>query len=74
MGAKIEALEDGMIIEGVENLKGTAVDSHGDHRIAMALSIAALAADGDTRIDNHECVNISYPNFFDTLKLVYRDV
>lgn len=74
MGAKIEALEDGMIIEGVDRLKGAVVDSHGDHRIAMALSIAALVAEGSTIIGNHECVSISYPNFFDTLELIYRDV
>ena len=39
MGAKIEAVEDGLIIEGVDRLQGAEVDSHGDHRIAMALSI-----------------------------------
>jgi len=74
MGAKIEVFEDEMIIEGVDRLKGTEVDTHGDHRIAMALSIAALAADGDTKIKDHECVNISYPNFFDSLFLVYESV
>ena len=72
MGAQIETLEDGMIIEGVASLKGTHVYSYGDHRIAMALSIAALVANGETRIDNYECVSISYPNFFNTLRKIYR--
>jgi len=71
MGAKIEAVEDGLIIEGVDRLQGAEVDSHGDHRIAMALSIGGLAAYGDTQIDNHQCVNVSYPSFYDTLASLY---
>lgn len=71
MGAKIEVLPDGMIVEGVEELKGAVVNSYGDHRIAMALSIAALAARGKTQIDSYECVNISFPNFYDVLRSIY---
>jgi len=71
MGAKIEVLPDGMIIEGVDRLQGTLVNSHGDHRIAMALSIAALVANHETLINGHECVNISFPNFYDILSRLY---
>lgn len=63
MGADIEELPDGMIIRGPVKLKGAKVDSHGDHRIAMALAIAGLMAEGVTEIHNAESVAISYPSF-----------
>ncbi|MCG0278008.1 MAG: 3-phosphoshikimate 1-carboxyvinyltransferase [Thermanaeromonas sp.] len=62
MGAKIETLPDGMILEG-GNLKGAVVDSHGDHRLAMALAVAGLVAEGETVIRGAECMNVSYPGF-----------
>lgn len=68
MGAKIQEQEDGFIIEGSHRLKGATVNSYGDHRIAMAFSIAGLAAEGETHIENAECVEISMPNFFETLQ------
>src|SRR5690554_2406218 len=64
MGADIEITDDGLIIHGRGRLKAAEVSSFGDHRIAMALSIAALAADGTTIIDDVECINVSYPNFY----------
>ncbi|TAH69859.1 MAG: 3-phosphoshikimate 1-carboxyvinyltransferase [Anaerolineaceae bacterium] len=67
MGADIIATEDGMIISGGRSLHGTVIDSKMDHRIAMAFTIAGLAADGTTQILNPECVNISYPDFFKNL-------
>ena len=67
MGAKIEELSDGMIIDGVDRLKPAKLNSYGDHRIAMALSIAALKAEGESRIKDYECINISYPDFYKTL-------
>ena len=67
MGADITATEDGMIINGGKPLHGAVIDSRMDHRIAMTFAIAGLAADGDTRILNPECVNISYPEFFKIL-------
>lgn len=67
LNADIEELEDGMIINGNGQLNGNICDSHGDHRIAMSLAIAATISNGDTTINNSECVNISYPEFFDTL-------
>ncbi|MFH1542784.1 MAG: 3-phosphoshikimate 1-carboxyvinyltransferase [bacterium] len=63
MGAKIEELEDGLIIEGPTKLHGAAIDSHGDHRIAMACSIAAKVADGETKINDVDCIETSFPGF-----------
>ena len=68
MGADITATEDGWIIHGPRDLEGARVDSAGDHRVAMALAVAALVADGKTEIDGAECVDISYPGFFDDLE------
>jgi 3-phosphoshikimate 1-carboxyvinyltransferase len=68
MGADIEAQEDGWVIRGPRRLEGARVDSMGDHRVAMALAVAALVADGKTEIEGAECVGISYPAFFDDLE------
>lgn len=67
MGACVQATDDGMIIEGGHPLHGAVIDSHLDHRIAMSFAIAALAADGETEILGADCVNISYPAFYETL-------
>ena len=67
MGAQIQATADGFIIDGVEKLHGARVASHSDHRVAMSLAIAALCAEGATEIEGSECVDISYPSFFDDL-------
>lgn len=72
MGADVEEKEDGMIIRGGKKLKGARLQSHGDHRIAMAFSIAGLFATGETVIDNVACVQTSYPSFEATLRLVQR--
>lgn len=63
MGAKITELEDGMIIEGPSKLRGATVQSHGDHRIAMSLAVAGLVADGETIIENTDCIETSFPGF-----------
>jgi 3-phosphoshikimate 1-carboxyvinyltransferase len=68
MGARIETFEDGFRIEGPQRLQGAKLDSFHDHRIAMAFSIAALGAEGETEIANAESVSISYPTFFETLE------
>jgi 3-phosphoshikimate 1-carboxyvinyltransferase len=68
MGADITASEDGWVIHGPRELEGARVDSGGDHRVAMALAIAGLLADGKTEIEGAECVEISYPGFFDDLE------
>lgn len=70
MGAKIEATEDGMTIEGVASLKGSVVDSGGDHRIAMALAIAGLVAKGETKVLETDCITISFPEFESILKKI----
>ncbi|MCL6472092.1 MAG: 3-phosphoshikimate 1-carboxyvinyltransferase [Firmicutes bacterium] len=72
MGADIDELEDGMVISGPTRLRGTTVNSHGDHRIAMSLAIAGLAADGKTVIEDSECIAISYPDFESTLMSISR--
>ena len=68
MGADVVAEADGWVIKGPRRLEGARVDSAGDHRVAMALAIAALVADGKTEIEGAECVEISYPAFFDHLE------
>ena len=73
MGAQVEEREDGLNIPGGQTLHGAELDSFGDHRIAMAFSIAALRAQGETLIRGSECAAISYPAFFSTLEgLVQR--
>jgi 3-phosphoshikimate 1-carboxyvinyltransferase len=68
MGANIMRSKDDLIIKGPSNLKGTTVNSHNDHRIAMACAVAALRAKGKTKIIDAESVNKSYPGFFSDLK------
>jgi 3-phosphoshikimate 1-carboxyvinyltransferase len=68
MGAQLEQREDGLKIPGGQSLHGTELDSFGDHRIAMAFSIAALRARGDTLIRGSESASISYPEFFSVLE------
>jgi len=67
LGAGVEEHPDGFSIEGVSPLHGTDVDAAGDHRVAMALAVAALAAVGTTRIRGAESAAVSYPGFFDVL-------
>lgn len=70
MGAKIKESDDGLIIDGPAKLKGVKVNSYGDHRIAMSLSVAALFAEGRTEIQDAGCVNVSYPGFYDDLSFL----
>jgi len=72
MGAQIKELEDGFIIEGGVDLSGAKVDSFFDHRIAMTLAVAALVAKSETVIKNAECVDISFPDFYEVLKKICR--
>ena len=72
MGANISELSDGLEIVGGSNLKGAEVDSFTDHRIAMSLAIAALAASGQTTVHRAEAASISYPTFVDTLTEVVK--
>ncbi len=67
MGGRIAETEDGFSIDGGAPLYGASVSSEGDHRIAMALSIAALGARGDTDVAGARAVAISLPAFYDEL-------
>jgi len=68
MAAKVTTLGDDIVVEGPCKLRGAAIDSHHDHRIAMACSVAALGADGETEIQNADCVSKSYPRFYEDLR------
>ncbi len=68
MGIDVEEYEDGFSFEGGRRLKGALIETFNDHRIAMAFSIAGLIAEGETIIDNPDCVKISFPNFYEILK------
>jgi 3-phosphoshikimate 1-carboxyvinyltransferase len=70
MGASVEEFKDGLRVAGKSagKLRGAKIDPKDDHRIAMALSVAALGAEGDTTIRDAECVGVSFPEFFTTLE------
>ncbi len=68
MGVEIEEYPDGLSIRGAGRLKGADLDSHGDHRIAMSMAVAALVAEGTTAIGGASVVDISFPGFFTLLK------
>ena len=67
MGVPVEEFEDGLAITGGEEIRAATVQSHGDHRIAMSMAIAGLTADGETTVENTECVNTSFPGFTNLL-------
>jgi 3-phosphoshikimate 1-carboxyvinyltransferase len=68
MGARAEEREDGLLVPGGQTLHGAEIESHGDHRIAMAFAIAALRAEGETIIHGADAARISYPEFFTVLR------
>ena len=68
MGADVEPTDDGMIIHGGRPLHGATINPYLDHRIAMSFAVAALAADGETKIQDADCVKISYPGFYTDLE------
>ena len=68
MGADIDELQGGFIINGPTPLKGTDIETFHDHRIAMAFTIAGLVANGDVVLDHPECASISFPEFYDVLE------
>jgi 3-phosphoshikimate 1-carboxyvinyltransferase len=67
LGARVEERPDGLVVAGGAPLRGAAVDSEDDHRIAMALSVAALGARGTTDVARGECVAVSFPSFYEVL-------
>jgi 3-phosphoshikimate 1-carboxyvinyltransferase len=72
LGADVTELQDGLAIRGGRPLCGAQVRSHGDHRIAMALAVAALSASGETEIEGSDCVSVSFPGFFRLLEMATR--
>jgi 3-phosphoshikimate 1-carboxyvinyltransferase len=72
LGAKIEERKDGWAIEGPTQLRGNGCRSYGDHRMAMALTVAGLMAEGKTVIARYECVNISFPGFLEKMEKVVK--
>jgi 3-phosphoshikimate 1-carboxyvinyltransferase len=71
LGALIDPLEDGMRITGGQPLKGGTVHSYGDHRIAMSMAVAALAAESEVLIEDTGCTATSFPNFWDLLSRIH---
>ncbi len=72
LGAQVEERRDGLSIPGGQSLHGAEIDSHGDHRIAMAFAVAALRAQGETQIRNAGAADVSYPGFFRDLNTVIQ--
>ncbi|MBA3440907.1 MAG: 3-phosphoshikimate 1-carboxyvinyltransferase [Pyrinomonadaceae bacterium] len=70
MGAEVEEYEDGLKVAGRTRLRGAKLNAHGDHRIAMAFTVAALVAEGESEIIGAECVAVSFPGFFSLLESV----
>jgi len=70
LGARIDSQPDGFIIQGPTPLRGAVVDSHGDHRLAMALAVAGLIAEGEVQVENVECIKDSFPSFVDVMREV----
>ena len=71
MNARVDEFDDGFRVYRSE-LKGSKIDSYGDHRIAMAFAVAGLLADGETEITAAQCVAVSFPGFFETLRSVIK--
>ena len=72
LGARIEELEDGMVIRGGKPLHGTQVEGHGDHRVVMALAIAGLGARGVTTVSDSEAAAVTFPDFSRLLKSIQQ--
>ena len=70
MGATVEEFDDGLSVAGAARLHGAKIEPRGDHRIAMAFTVAALLAEGETEINEAECVAVSFPEFFELLESV----
>ena len=68
MGIEVDVTPDGMKIPGRQKFRAAAFDSYGDHRIAMAFAVAALAGDGESTIDNADAASVSFPEFWSILQ------
>ncbi len=74
LGAAITELPDGFRITGPQTLRGATVQGHDDHRVAMALAVAGLVADGETVIEDATCVHDSFPGFVETMQALNADI
>jgi len=74
MGAHIDVTEDGMNVTGPTPLHGADIETHNDHRIAMAAAVAALVAEGDTILHDAQCVEKSYPHVMRDLRTLGADI
>ncbi len=74
MGAKIEERPDGMVVHGPAKLRGAEVDCHRDHRLAMALAVAGLVADGQTIVRGAEAIDDSFPGFVEAMRALGADI
>ncbi|MEO1784404.1 3-phosphoshikimate 1-carboxyvinyltransferase [Thermodesulfobium sp. 4217-1] len=72
MGVSVLEKEDGLIIEGINDIKPSHIKTFDDHRIAMSFTIAALLADGESSFDNAACCSISFPGFYDKLNYLVK--
>jgi 3-phosphoshikimate 1-carboxyvinyltransferase len=70
MGAEVEEFPDGLRVAGQQKLRGAEIETRGDHRMAMAFTVAGLIAEGPTIIRDSACVDVSFPDFFETLARV----
>ena len=73
MGARVEERPDGLVIAGPTPLRGASVDSHGDHRVAMSAFVAGLVAQGETVIENTDCIATSFPEFVELMQELGAD-
>lgn len=74
MGARIEEHPDGFTVYGPTPLRGAVVHSHGDHRLAMALTVAGLIADGETLVEDAACIADSFPGFVETIQALGAEI
>ena len=72
LGVEINEFDDGFSIVGPQNIKSGSVITNGDHRIAMAFSIAKLVSKGSIMIDNPECASVSFPEFYELLASIQK--
>jgi 3-phosphoshikimate 1-carboxyvinyltransferase len=68
VGVRVEEREDGLTIEGRQRLRGSKIETHGDHRVAMSFAVVGLCADGGVELDDARCADISFPGFFRALE------
>ena len=74
MGAAVDELDDGMIVHGPAQLRGAVVECHRDHRLAMALAVAGLVAEGPTTVRGAEAIGDSFPGFVETMQALGADI